>query len=428
MNIKFLLSFGLVFVLLVMIAGSVTAQPVTIDSVSVNGDTITTGDTNRLDLERGQNLDVKVRLDAVANGTDVEVHAFVSGFEFNREQPISDVTSLFDVEAGVTYVKRLTLKLPDLAEEDDYLLRILVADRNGAELIQSYRIKIDVPRHNVVIRDVILNPDVSVVAGRALIATVRVKNMGEQDQDGVKIRVSIPDLEVSATDFIDTLESDESTTSEELYLRVPTCAKPGVYDVVASISFNEGFTTAAKTGKIEVVKSDACPANAAQEAKEKTLIIVSTEPQSITAGEGGAVFPITLSNEGSSTKVYTIVPEGYSDWGTVKLSPSNVVVLNAGEAKTVSMFVTAKPDATAGERPFTVTVKDQAGNVLQQVIMKANIKDSRSDAGATDLRRLLEIGLVVLAVIVIVVALIVLFSRMRGKEEEEEEPETKTYY
>ncbi len=423
MNVKFLMSLCLVFVLSVLV---VQAQPVTIESVEINGDLVTPTDTNRLDLERGQTLDVKVRLNAIANGTDVEVHGFVSGFEFNRDQPISDVTSLFDVEAGVTYVKRLSLKLPDLAEEDNYLLRILVTDRNGAELIQSYRIKIDVPRHNVVIKDVILNPDISVVAGRALIATVRVKNMGEQDQDGVKVKVSIPDLEISATDFIDNLEADESTTSEELYLRIPTCARPGVYDVVASISFNEGFETAAKTGKIEVVRSDACP-SATQDKKEKTMIIVSTEAQSITSGEGGVVYPITLSNEGSTTKVYTIVPEGYSDWGEIKLSPSNVVVLNAGEAKTVSMFVSAKPDASKGEKTFTVTVKDQAGNVLQQVIMKANVQAPKSE-GSADLRRILEIGLIVLAVIVIVVALIVLFSRMRGREEEEEEPETKTYY
>ncbi|MBI2133578.1 hypothetical protein HYU11_02755 [Candidatus Woesearchaeota archaeon] len=425
MIFKSIVSLVLVFVLFVSVSSLVSAVPVTIESVHVDGELVTTQDPNRLDLERGQDLDVKVRLNAVSNGSDIEVHGFISGFEFNKDQPISDVTPVFDVESGVTYVKRIRLRLPDLADEDNYMLRILVTDRNGPELIQNFRIKVDVPRHSVVIKDVILNPETSVVAGRALIATVRVKNMGERDQQGVKIKVSIPDLGVSATDFMDKLESGDSTTSEELFLRVPTCAKPGIYDIKATIEFNEGFEAAAKTGRIEVLKSDACPVQGTDKTGEKTTITVSTDAQSIVAGEGGAVYPVTITNQGSSQKAYTLVVDGYTDWGNVRLSPSNVVVVNAGESKTVSLFVSAKPEASEGEKTFSLTVKDQAGNSLQQILMKARVQPK--EGGLGNMRRLLEIGLIVLAVIVIVIALLVIFSRMRGKEEEPE-TETKTYY
>ncbi|MBI2574811.1 hypothetical protein HYV82_02915, partial [Candidatus Woesearchaeota archaeon] len=149
MKLKLLTGLLLVFVLFAVFAVTAHAAPVTIESVEVNGDEIRTTDQNKLDLVRGQDLDVKVRLNATANGSDVEVRAFVSGFEFNREDPISDVTPVFDVDSGVTYVKRLKLRLPDLADEDNYLLRIIIADRFGSELIQNYRIRIDVPRHNV---------------------------------------------------------------------------------------------------------------------------------------------------------------------------------------------------------------------------------------------------------------------------------------
>lgn len=422
MNGKSLAGLFLVLVFSVVLAVSVYAVPVTIARVDINGDEVITTDTNRLDLVRGQDLDVKVRLNAIANGTDVEVHAFVSGFEFNRDQPISDVSPVFDVDSGVTYVKRLKLRLPELAQEDDYLLRVLVTDRAGAELIQSYRIKVDVPRHSLAIKDVVLNPDTAIMAGRALLATVRVKNMGEQDEDGIKIKVSIPDLGVSASDFIDELESDESTTSEELYLRIPVCAKAGEYNLKVTVEFNEGFEKVSTTKNVEVEASDACAAAA----KEKTTIIVSAESQPVVVGGAGAVYPITMSNLGSASKVYTLVVDGVSEWGSVRLSPSNVVTVKPGESGTVSVFVSARPDASAGERTFTVAVKDQSGNVLQQLMLKANVQGEQGLQLGGGLRRYLELGLVGLVVLLVIVALVVIFSRLRGKEEEEGEP--KTYY
>ena len=158
------------------------------------------------------------------------------------------------------------------------------------------------------LKDLVLNPDTSVVAGRALLATVRVKNTGERDQEGIKIRVSIPDLQVSATDFIDNLDADESTTSEELYLRIPACAKAGTYEVRAAVEFNEGFDVITATKKIDVVESESCPGAVA--VKDKTMIIVSSDPQNVVAGQAGAVYPITISNAGSSPRVYTLVVDG----------------------------------------------------------------------------------------------------------------------
>lgn len=422
MKLKPLTGLLLVFVLFAVFAATAHAVPVTIESVEVNGDELKTTDQNKLDLVRGQDLDVKIRINATGNGSDVEVRAFVSGFEFNREDPISDVTPVFDVDAGVTYIKRLKLRLPDLAEEDNYLLRIIIADRFGSELIQSYRIRIDVPRHSVAIKDVVLNPDNTVIAGRALLVTVRVKNMGEQDEEGIKIKVAIPELGVSASDFIDELEADESTTSEELYLRIPLCAKPGDYSLKATVEFNEGFSKVSTTKNVEVELSDSC----SEQARDKTVIIVSSEPQQVTAGGAGAVYPITINNAGAVSRTYTLTVEGVDEWGSVRLSPSNVVAAKPAEVKTVSLFVSAKPDAAAGDRTFVVTVKDQAGNVLEQLNMRASVAAKEAGFQLGGMRKYLEVGLIALVVLLAVIALVVVLSRVKGREDEE--PESKTYY
>ncbi|MBI4438746.1 hypothetical protein HY640_02335 [Candidatus Woesearchaeota archaeon] len=423
MNVKSFFGLFAVLVFSVALAASAYAVPVVIDRVEVNGDEVRVTDPNRLDLVRGQDLDVKVRLTSVGNGSNVEVHAFVSGFEFNRDRPISDVTPTFDVESNVSYVKRLRLRLSDLAEEDSYLLRILVSDRGGSELVQNYRIKVDVPRHNLAIRDVVLNPDAVVEAGRALLATVRVKNMGERDEDSVKVTASIPALGVSASDFIDELESDDSTTSEELYLRIPVCASAGDYDVKVDAEFNEGTDRVSTTKAIEVKESDACGEAVPD---EKTVILVDKEPQRVVVGGAGAVYSISLRNMGRTSRTYTLGVEGV-DWGSARFSPSNVVSVKSGEVKSVGLFVSANPGVTEGSRSFAVSVRDQAGNVLEQMVMAADVQGEKVQADE-GMRKYLEIGLVVLVVILVVIALLFIASRMKGREEEEEEPETKTYY
>ena len=120
-------------------SGSFSALPVTIEKTTVNGDDLIAGDTNYLSLTRGDNLDVKVRLSGFGNDSNVEVQAFISGYEYSRQNPISDVTSTFDVKAGVTYVKKLSLSVPAIADTDNYLLRVLVTDRSGREVIHSRR-------------------------------------------------------------------------------------------------------------------------------------------------------------------------------------------------------------------------------------------------------------------------------------------------
>jgi uncharacterized membrane protein len=427
MNMKSLASVTVAIALLVVLAAAALAVPVTIDRVEINGDQVTTGDTNLLSLERGQDLNVKVRISGTGNTSDVEIRGFVSGFEHNQDQAISDVTPVFRVQSGTTYIKTLDLRLPDIAEEDSYLLRIFVSDRFSPELIQSFKIRVDVARHNIAIRDVVLNPE-KVVAGRALLATVRVKNMGSRDEEGIKIKVEIPELDVSATDYMDKLDSDESSTSEELYLRIPACAKPGDYTVRTTVSFNDGFDKLTTTKSVEVTASDSCGENS----NDKTVIGVDRQPQVVVVGGAGAVFPITISNQGGSSKVYTLQVQGADDWATVRVSPSNVVVAKAGEVKTVSLYLSPRQDATTGDHSFAVTITDQAGNVVEQLEMRASVKNGNDNSGAGlnlgGARKYLEVGLVVLVVLLIVIALIFVFSKLFSGADDEEEAEPKTYY
>ncbi len=399
--------------------------PITIDAVEIDSFELSSTHENVRDMERGQDFTVRIKLTATANAKDVEIRAFVTGFEFSSSEPISDSTSPFDVEKGVSYVKTLKLKLSDRVQEDTYRLRVIVAGRDNDEVSKNYRIKITPTGHEVVIKDLSINPD-AVQAGRAVLATVRIKNLGDKTENDVKISVSIPELGITSTpDFVDSLKTDESATSEEFFFRIEQCVKPGTYDVKAVVTFKEGDKTVVATKEITVVKGDACEAaGGAVPAASGVKIIYSPDSQDVQAGGAAVSYPLTITNDGTSTKSYTLSVSG-ADWATVKLSPSNLVTVKPGDSQTVSVVVSAKSGTAPGAQNMVLKIKDQSGDVLKELPLSANVV-AAGGAGVASLVQLLQLGLIALIVVLVVVGLVVAFRRMKGPDEGGEGAQT--YY
>lgn len=391
--------------------------------VKVDGDEVENGHDLYTSFDRDQDMTVKVKVLSHEMNDFVEISATIFG---NEHEKISDTTDVFEVRADTMYTKTLRLSLNELVDDEEYKLRVIVADRNSAVKVYNYNLKIDALRHSVKIRDVTFTPANEVRAGRALLSVVRVKNYGEKDEDSVKVRVSIPALGISATDYIDELESEDSVSSEELYMRIPECADEGEYTIRVTVEYDDGYKETSKDYSVFVVESDTCNAEGGEgTTSEKTMITVATESQDLAAGKGGVVYPISLSNEGSQSKGYTISVDGADDFATVKISPANVLVLNGGESKTVYVYLTALEGAEQGPHPFVVTITSGADS--QQITLNANIVEGAdADGGWDSVKRGLEIGLIVLVVLLIILGLIIGFTKLRSDEEDEDEAET--YY
>src|SRR3989338_2586511 len=278
--IRKLLSLLTVFLVGVLMS-TVAFAAVSIDEVKVDGDTVTASSTNFiLDVERGDTLDVKVRVSAPEDHDDVEVEAVVRGIDSSDE--VEDISETFDMKTGVTYTKKLSLPLIAKIDQDRYKLRIRVSDRDSATVEQTFELEVDTKRHDVEIRDVVLSPNAEVKAGRALLATVRLWNRGEKDEDGVKVVVSIPQLGVSAADFIDELEKedddDDQATTEEMFLRIPDSAETGEYTLRVEVYFDDGDKKNTKETTIFVLGEEGVMAR--PQADEKTIITVAVDKQS----------------------------------------------------------------------------------------------------------------------------------------------------
>ncbi|MBW2973129.1 hypothetical protein KY346_01920 [Candidatus Woesearchaeota archaeon] len=401
----------LAMLMVIAIAGVVHAAslPVAIDEIEVDDVSLAPDRVTRLDIERGQTIDVEVLVTAEEDIDDVEAEVFLSGFEYNKWERASDIVGPKNLQANTQYKLEFSIPISDEFEKDDYKLRVLLTNRDHEELIQSYNLKIDVPRHSLRIDDVVFYPESSVKAGSALLASVRIENKGEMQEDDVKVKITIPNLGVSATEYINEIEEDDDEEeTEEIFLRIPQCAEPGLYDVEVMVYFSEKHYSEKITKTIQVTENPLCTAND----KPKTTITIGSQMESFEQGES-AIYPITITNSGRESKSYTLTVDA-QEWANVRISPSSTIVLEGGKTQSLYVFVEAGEKAPQGAQVLTATVSS-SGEQLEQVALTANITKAPSNT----LKKVLEVIFIVLVVLLVIIGLIVGISKLRGNDSDD---------
>ena len=180
---RLLATFFVVLLSLTSIANIVFAQehaPEDFDilEAEVNGVDVT-GLGQTVQVDRGDNIDIRLQFKSNIDSDRAEVKAWIGGFEFGDVQ---DKTEIFTVEQGLIYVKNLNLKIPSdiQLDSDEFTLHIEIFDNDSdAEVTRLFRLGIRKDRHKLDLLDVIFYPGNTIEAGRPLRAVVRIENLGE---------------------------------------------------------------------------------------------------------------------------------------------------------------------------------------------------------------------------------------------------------
>jgi len=383
-----------------------------VDKVEVNGREVSESDVNFITVERGDSLEIETWVRGLNGGAvkdDVRVKAWVGGYEYGD---VAEKTKIFKVEPTSLYKKSLSVTLPNDLDADTsgnaekYTLHVETFDGDN-EARKSYVLKVDEKRHDLRIADVIFRPGTVVNAGDMLFTTVRVENMGDKKEEDIQVKVSISELGFLARDYIDELVPEDNDNEEEksgdvdLFGRIPKDAASGNYDVKVELIFNRGHDILSEEF---VLRVDGGAAKIVGE----SLISVDATRKDAKIGEAVS-YKLMIANFGSEAARYSAEVLGVGTWGSVSVDPAFVSV-NAGD--TGELFVKVTPSA-AGEQSFTVKVKSD-GQVAKEVNLQTNVKS------AGDLRRGLEIGFAVLAILLVILGLIIAFTKLRGNGSDEE--------
>ncbi len=396
------------------------AQYITITEVKINSDEAEDGDN--LYVERGDEFDIRVTVQA--GNQDVEgayLGAFVSGYRYAyyERELVTDYTRTFNLPANQKRSFDLKVKVPVDMEKKDAKLRLILFDENSDSVVTfNYQISVYGTAEDdaVQIQDFFVSPSNTIEAGRALSFKVKVKNYGNYDLDDVKVKVAIPELNVQTYETIDNLDKDETQAFEALLLRIPTDAKPGTYDVVATVEFDR-FESVSETKQIEVISGQV------SQTADGDSSVTMPEAVEVVKGTQGSVYPVLIENKGAASKTYVLTVSGVSEWGSVSFEPSSVVVVGAGQAQTVYLRVKANDNAQAGDKVFKVDVR--ANDVSKETTVVAKITESQG-SGAP-LKAVLEWALIVLIVVLIVLGIVLLVKKMRSNKDDDEDDE-QTYY
>lgn len=409
MNLKKTILFVMLSVLVLSFA-SAEVVPATVNTVKMNGIALDTDYTNVLSIERGEQLDLIVVLSASEAIDNAEVEVTISGYEYGS---ISETTDMFDMENATSYMKEFSLALPENMDSDNYQLKVRLASRVHEDNTYYYSLKIDAARHQLKISDFSLSPSNEIEAGHSLIGRVRVKNTGLQEQDDVKVTMSIPGLGLRDTQYLADLISEDTDFFEDLMLFIPECTNEGTYDVRAEVEYDQTSKVVTAEETLFVKASDLCE----DEDRANTVVTV-LESSNVVRG-ALASYPLTMQNTGLNAETYTISLSDVSSFGNAVIEPSNVVVIEGGETKTVFIQLTASESAQVGEHVFTATIT--SANEASQVSLTADI--SEEQVSTSTFRKTLEVVLIVLVIVLIVLALIIGFRKTKKPEDEEQ-----TYY
>ena len=407
---------------------------ITVEYIKIDGERFDPYDQTdtRLEVERGQELPIRVRVTANSDVEDVQVTAQIAGYEYSEYESdkVLQMTETFDLDEDHTKNVDMDLEIPSMMDTDDLKLRFYIADRNSNAFVKEYNLAVEGfdDEDAVVIKRVSLNPSNSVMTGRAVSALVKVENLGRDDLDDVTLIARVPGLNIQDTETLDELEVDEAETFEEILLRIPRNAQPGQYRVDFIVEFDE-YESTTTSDMITVVENtvdcyDCDDADSQDDASQKTHVTVPTSKELI-AGGNGVVYPVTIVNNADSAITYSLSTAGVSDWGVVRVDPSATLTAPAKSSVTGYMYVSANEDA-AGSKQFSVTIT--ANGDQKTIPLSASVVESDDSSSWNGVTRALEIGLIVLVIVLILIGLVVGFNKLRGNDDDNDNDEAKTYY
>ena len=246
------------------------------------------GSKTSKNLENGDTIDdeaepgdaVEFRVEVQSNFTDAEdleieditVEVTIEGIDDGND--LDEESADFDRDPGDK--KRVTLKfeVPLEVEEDtfDVEIRAEGEDENGTDHEAVMRLKLDVEKesHKLIITRNSLSPAEVSCSRKNVQAGINVINIGNEDEEDVKVHILNSDLGIDATEDVEELTAepneDESRFSNTYSFSIPNDAEAGSYPVIFRVLYDDDRKKSEETATLTV--SDCATAKKEAQAEE----------------------------------------------------------------------------------------------------------------------------------------------------------------
>jgi len=357
----------------------------------------------------GETIPIQVAYSLDSDASDVVVEAEIY---YGHGKEVRATTEALDAIAGVMYTDTLSIKIPSdidtVSPGEDYTLYVRIKDKKTGVLEgMENEWPLTVQRSNdlLSIQKVMKT---TAEAGKSSIVTVVVKNTGADTQNDVYVKVTIPELGISAPeervgDLVAVDEGDkQDTATANVYLSIPANAADGTYSMVVT-AYNDN---------VEVSKTESLKVKGVAGTKvDASEVVPQILSQEVEQGKG-VNYGFIIGNLADSVQTYSVSVTGTEGWATYAVTPL-MVTLNGKDSQVVNVMLTADKNAIVGQHTFTVAVKN-GDQIVKQFTMSANVKGAKTSIDA------MLISVIVLAVILVILILILVKSRKSESTEAEE--------
>ena len=316
---------------------------------------------NNDEFKAGDDMQVEVKVENDGDeNMDVVVHAFLYDLDEGKllksvkseEQRIKDKEEEnFDLE--------MTIPTTDFDADSKFMLYV-AAYEDEEENCAFKSVPVDLERedNDVIVTALTLNPETA-APGSKVTATVTVENIGEDDQDGVyvKLRNSYLDLMMETKSFdLEDYKNDDNDNTETVTFELPKDVAEGEYWIDAVVYFDNGREQASQVTKL-VVKNAAAKAQTTEDLP--TLTLTPETGLAAKAGKKLAV-PVVITNKGTSAAEFTLEVSDVDSWAKV-LAIEQPGQLNAGESGHAYVYLETKADAPAGAHDLSLNLRNSLG-------------------------------------------------------------------
>lgn len=370
-------------------------------------------------------IEVEVRVENLDNVDDID-DVIVEWGLYNTKTGdfvIDDEEDDFDIKDGdketITFL--FTLDPDDFDEDDnegDFVFLVKAySDDLGEDVACDWHqedMTLNRDKHYVILDDITFLSEI-VPCGEELEINTEVWNIGDNDEEDVYVLVYNQQLEINEridVGDLDVLDSKKISFS----FKIPKDATEKFYDLEL-IVFDEDRDIFENDDDdesrfLEVFKIEGnCKSSEEVAGVQITAELDSETPEAIAGKQ--VIVKSTIKNTGTDTTTYSISVFGNSAWSSLSAIDPQVITLDAGESKDVSIFLDVDEDAEA-EQEFTIKATYGEQTTEQKVTLVIE-KGVTQDVVVGHLKENWFIYVIALINIILIIAIIAVVKSMVGR-------------
>jgi len=203
---------------------------------------------------------------------------------------------------------------------------------------------------------------------------LRAVNVGDSDQEKVKITLYNKELGVNLYNILTNLDQDDNPENIQFLFTIPQNAEEKVYkfELKSLYSYdddykpedNNAYDDQSDSYYIDLKVEGACASTI------PTTVITATLQSDAVAGQQ-IVVNANVLNSGTSSQAYTIVAAGTETFSTLESIDLQTFTLGAGQSRSVLITLNANDDASGD---YTFTIKAISGSTITEQQVSLNVQ------------------------------------------------------